>query len=453
MAPSKGGRLPWSGEILYGSDMGVDRSPNGAERLGQLAMDSVLSNSNVVVVVLDPEMNVCWVSPSAVTYGVDPVGTSIVELVHADDLDRVATTFDMSGGPDRYQVSRLTNVVIPVRIVTPARVVPFEATGRWINDDADSWWFVVALIDVTTRVALTDALRTMAVDADEDNSIGALLDACRAVDGIDGAQITWWNSDGALASHGDLDGGHHGVAHIDQVGELNANGRAIAVDGADWAWVFPVLGTDETLGVFAFWGIGPTPEFGWLRVAVAPILDLAGLGLTRSRAQSALAERAVTDPVTGLLNRRGFFDQFPVKHNEWVAVMYVDLDGFKEVNDTWGHTVGDHVLRLVGDRMRNVLSRGDTIARIGGDEFAVLCRWVRPDAAEAIAERVVEALNRDYDVEGLTVPGGASVGVVVGSRKSTGPELLDAADRALLSAKAQGKARMAVAGQPSNVGD
>ena len=134
-----------------------------------------------------------------------------------------------------------------------------------------------------------------------------------------------------------------------------------------------------------------------------------------------------------------------MKHNEWVAVMYVDLDGFKAVNDTWGHTVGDRVLRLVGERMSNALSRGDTIARIGGDEFAVLCRWIRPDAAAAIAERVVAALNRDYNFEGATVPGGASVGVVVGTRKSTGPELLDAADRALLSAKAQGKARMALA--------
>lgn len=427
--------------------MGTD-TPHSAEQLGQLAVASVLADSNVVIVVLDPDMNVCWVSPSAASYGIDPAGVSIVELVHAEDLDRVATTFDMSGGPGRYQASRLTNVVIPVRIVTPSRIVPFEATGRWIQDEAGAWWFVVALVDVTTRVAITEALRVLASDANEQNSIGALLDACRTVDGIDGAQVTWWSSDGSLASRGDLDGAHHGPAHIDRVGEMSPSGRPIAIEGADWARVFPVSGSDGTLGVFACWGSGPVPETGWLRVVVGPLLDLAALGLTRSRAQSALAERAVTDPVTGLLNRRGFFDQFPVKHNEWVAVMYVDLDGFKAVNDTWGHTVGDHVLRMVGDRMRNVLSRGDTIARIGGDEFAVLCRWIRPDAATGIAERVVEVLNRDYDVDGLTVPGGASVGVVVGTRKSTGPELLDAADRALLSAKAQGKARMALVGQP-----
>ena len=113
--------------------------PNNAEMLGRLAVSSVLADSNLVIVVLDPEMNVRWVSPSAAAYGVDPVGASIVELVHADDLERVATSFDMSGGPDSYQASRLTNVVIPVRIETPSRLVPFEATGRWVQDDAEAW--------------------------------------------------------------------------------------------------------------------------------------------------------------------------------------------------------------------------------------------------------------------------------------------------------------------------
>jgi diguanylate cyclase (GGDEF)-like protein len=161
--------------------------------------------------------------------------------------------------------------------------------------------------------------------------------------------------------------------------------------------------------------------------------------------QATLAQRAVTDPVTGLLNRRGFLDEFPVKHNEWVAVMYIDLDHFKQINDNWGHSVGDRVLELVGERLRHVVARRDVVARIGGDEFAVLCRWIRPEAAESIAQRVLDALNVAYDADGVIVPGGASLGLTVGTRSSNGHELLDRADRALLVAKAMGKATLVVA--------
>jgi len=413
--------------------------------LRELAVGSLLGDSSVITVVLDSDMIVQWASPSASSVGVAPVGRSVVELVHADDLDRVATTFSVSA-VDGDRSSLMTNVVIPLRVVTPSRNVPFEATGRWVRTRKGVWYFVVALVDVTTRFATTEALRAIAGESDDQSAVQVLVDACRTFNGIDGAQVMWWSPEGERFSVGDLGSSPEIADHLVPVdGELGALGSSFSLVDYDWAHVFPITGAGEMLGAFGFWGWGPPPEIRFLSVVVAPLLDLAALALTRARAQASLSERANTDPLTGLANRRHFMDQFPVQHNESVAVMYIDLDNFKTVNDFWGHSTGDRVLELVAERIRHAVSKGDVVARLGGDEFAVLCRWIRPAAAPVIADRVVEALNRSYDIDGVRVPGGASVGVAVGTRRSAGPDLVDRADRALMLAKAEGKARLVLA--------
>ena len=410
--------------------------------LRDLAVGSLLGDSSVITVVLDTEMIVRWASPSASSVGVAPVGRSVVELVHADDLDRVVTTFAVNA-IDGDQSSLLTNVVIPLRVVTPTRTVPFEATGRWVRTRTGDWYFVVALVDVATRFATTEALRAIAGATNDESAVNVLVDACRTFNGIDGAQVMWWSVERDRRTVGDLGTSAEVADYLVPVdGELGANGSSFDLHGYDWAHVFPVTSAGEMLGAFGFWGWGPPPEVAFLSVVVAPLIDLAALALTRGRAHATLAARANTDPLTGLANRRSFMDEFPVKHNESVAVMYIDLDRFKDVNDYWGHSIGDRVLQLVGERLRHAVSKGDVVARLGGDEFAVLCRWIRPEAAPLIADRVVEALNRSYDIEGIRVPGGASVGVVVGTRRSAGPDLLDRADRALMQAKAEGRARL-----------
>lgn len=418
-----------------------------ASELRELAVCSLLGDSSVITVVLDTDMIVRWASPSASSVGVAPVGRSVVELVHADDLDRVATTFSVSA-IEGDRSSLMTNVVIPLRVVAPSHLVPFEATGRWVRTREGDWYFVVALVDVTTRFATTEALRAIAGESDDQSAVQVLVDACHTFNGIDGAQVTWWSSEGERFSVGDLGSSPEIADRLVPVdGDLGALGSPFSLVDYDWAHVFPITGAGEMLGAFGFWGWGPPPEVRFLSVVVAPLLDLAALALTRARARASLSERANTDPLTGLANRRYFMDQFPVQHNESVAVMYIDLDNFKTVNDFWGHSIGDCVLQLVAERIRRAVSRGDVVARLGGDEFAVLCRRIRPEAAPVIADRVVEALNRSYDIEGVRVPGGASVGVAVGTRRSAGPDLVDRADRALMLAKAEGKARLVLASE------
>ncbi|MFI7601960.1 putative bifunctional diguanylate cyclase/phosphodiesterase [Actinoplanes sp. NPDC049681] len=171
----------------------------------------------------------------------------------------------------------------------------------------------------------------------------------------------------------------------------------------------------------------------------------------RRRLENDLAHQAFHDGLTGLANRMLFRDRLEqafagaVSAGTHVGVLFVDLDDFKEVNDTLGHAVGDQLLVAVGQRIARAIGPRDTAARMGGDEFAVLVADAAdPGAAEDVAARIVAALRSPVEVsDGLggshVVSGAASVGVAT-SRDATSPtELLRHADLALYLAKGAGK--------------
>jgi diguanylate cyclase (GGDEF)-like protein len=130
-----------------------------------------------------------------------------------------------------------------------------------------------------------------------------------------------------------------------------------------------------------------------------------------------------------------------VKQGESVAVLCLDLDCFKEVNDTLGHPAGDKLLGAVAERLQHCARASDTIARLGGDEFAVIrTRVERPEDVLTMAERIVAAINRPFEVDGHAIVVGASVGIAVApSDGDSADELLKRADMALYAAKAAGR--------------
>jgi diguanylate cyclase (GGDEF)-like protein len=155
---------------------------------------------------------------------------------------------------------------------------------------------------------------------------------------------------------------------------------------------------------------------------------------------------ALHDPLTGLPNRRLLFERLVSalhrcrRSRSLVGIMYIDLDTFKAVNDTFGHRVGDEVLTVAAQRLTTLLRPGDTVARLGGDEFVVLCDDV-PDAShiEPIADRVTDAFGRPFDVSTGPVQVRASIGISIGDWTSTSPErLLEDADTAMFRAKRGG---------------
>lgn len=161
-----------------------------------------------------------------------------------------------------------------------------------------------------------------------------------------------------------------------------------------------------------------------------------------------LRRRADNDPLTGLPNRNRLQDLFATglrRHGErdGIAFHYIDLDDFKPVNDTFGHPVGDEVLRIVAQRLQQVVRRDDLVVRMGGDEFAIVQTGIDDaSAADVLAAKVVAAIAEPIAVPGRAVEVGASVGVAVcRSHAGTLKDISDAADRSLYQAKSAGGRR------------
>lgn len=164
--------------------------------------------------------------------------------------------------------------------------------------------------------------------------------------------------------------------------------------------------------------------------------------LARSRLITELTLMARTDGLTGLASRGVFSAQVArcvpesQRRGERVAVLYIDLNGFKIVNDRFGHHVGDMLVKLVADRLVGYSRPGQLIARLGGDEFAILIeRVVDPSAVVGHARRMVEAISRECVVDGHSLSIGASIGIAFSSASTAADELLRDADMAMYEAK------------------
>ena len=191
----------------------------------------------------------------------------------------------------------------------------------------------------------------------------------------------------------------------------------------------------------------------WAAMALALAMTAVVVVTLRERADQLLRRlegQALADPLTGLANRRSFDDELHIA-GAWaertgrpLALVTVDLDYFKAINDTYGHAVGDQALQAVAGALRSVAEREDVVARLGGDEFVMLLRADRRGAL-----RTISALGDS--VAGLTElpsgPPGLSIGLaVLPDHASSVEELLAASDAALYEAKSRGRGRVAVAG-------
>jgi diguanylate cyclase (GGDEF)-like protein len=228
-----------------------------------------------------------------------------------------------------------------------------------------------------------------------------------------------------------------------EVGNVASVSAPITVGGVDIGSIVAGVTTDpERLAI--------TPR---LADQLAGLAAQAGIAVDNARLVDAIRFQAVHDPLTGLPNRALILDRTEQmlsrgrRTAQPVAALFIDLDGFKNINDTLGHGVGDQVLRAVTERLCMTVRESDSIGRLGGDEFVVLAEGVDEEAGpELVAERLLGVLREPFDLDDVTrgrLRLTASIGIATGTRPSAA-ELLRDADIALYEAKAAGKDCFAV---------
>jgi len=168
--------------------------------------------------------------------------------------------------------------------------------------------------------------------------------------------------------------------------------------------------------------------------------------------QRQLEALASSDALTGLPNRRVFDDRLEhaiqriLRTRETVALLFVDLDGFKHINDTYGHDVGDKCLQKVAARLQSCVRRGDSLCRLGGDEFVAILEGGEPsNDATYVAERIVETCRELLTIGNRTFRLSASVGVAISGRDGdNATSLLRSADHAMYVAKRAGGSAVSI---------
>jgi diguanylate cyclase (GGDEF)-like protein/PAS domain S-box-containing protein len=218
----------------------------------------------------------------------------------------------------------------------------------------------------------------------------------------------------------------HGAEH-----SLQSEQRYVAMDGRV-RWVLHGITVVP----------GPDGRPAWFAVSAQDITERRHSEQALRDLSDELAARAVRDPLTGLANRSLLEERLravlarDARTGDSSGLLYLDLDGFKAVNDEHGHQVGDAVLRAVADRLGVAVRPSDTLARIGGDEFVVLVEGATIEGVAALADRLRDSVGRPIDVDGLNLNVGVSVGVAMSKAGASEPAaLLARADRGMYAEK------------------
>lgn len=234
--------------------------------------------------------------------------------------------------------------------------------------------------------------------------------------------------------------------------------RAIE-EGLAAVFSFPLRDYDHKLGALDLYRTTTGTMDAEAMAAAQTLADVTTAYLLNAQARADLEEsserdrhRSLHDPLTGLPNRTLLVERLDHamlrcrRSKRMLAVFYTDLDGFKSINDTYGHQVGDELLVAVAERLTNLLRPGDTVARLSGDEFVILCEDLdEAQQAEPLAERIGAAMSEPFVVSGSQLHVSASVGIAFAGLADNIPHsVLDQADAAMYEAKRQGGGRHAI---------
>jgi len=162
-------------------------------------------------------------------------------------------------------------------------------------------------------------------------------------------------------------------------------------------------------------------------------------------AEEELERLSLVDSMTGVANRRHFEERLAAalhrsqRQHEAISLLCLDIDNFKQINDNYGHPVGDAVLKAFADRLQSCVRTEDVVARLGGDEFAILIENPLPESGEIVAQKLLAIMQKPMQIDGMTVQVSASIGVAFSKQNSSSDALMKLADQALYAAKSAGR--------------
>jgi diguanylate cyclase (GGDEF)-like protein/PAS domain S-box-containing protein len=436
---------------------------------------ALLAQVTDAVTIVDPDGRVRDVLPGGITQtlGYEPddlIGTDIFDLVHPKDRELAIEAYLRAIGPDEQDA-----VVLRIRHKDGVWRQLEVSANNLLDDDAVNG-IVVTARDVTERV-MADALLNAENDILEEVAVGApissvLDEICRMVDAhVRGGVTTVWLVDEErnqlVATAGpnaeplptiDSSLSIQGVGYVSGLPSDTISVSAVAT-GPEWepwrasalasgigsSWTRPIR--DETGAVYGAL-ITYRSDVREPTVLEAKAFELAarlaGVAVHRARDAERLAYAATHDLVTGLPNRRLFLDrleQAVARQRRGArppAVLFVDLDRFKQVNDRAGHAAGDEVLRILASRLERTVRPTDVVARFGGDEFSVLCDETSEEEALAVADRLLAAICEPVELAGRHHHVSASFGIAAGRTGVSHDSLVRRADVAMYRAKTQG---------------
>jgi diguanylate cyclase (GGDEF)-like protein/PAS domain S-box-containing protein len=397
------------------------------------------------VVVADADGNLVWGNPAAErTFGLanaEIVGRSGLEFLHPEDIELAAASLESVR-------DKTVGSPIELRVKTPTGWKLVELIGANLVGKEPIDGLIWCFRDLTERrrweVATNDIERFRSL-VHNSASILLLLDRSGTVQSVSAAITRMLGHDQALVEGHPLDDlvvqadrpALEAALDIARDGEQSAEGPTIVeVDLRRRDGGVPVPCELSIVNLL------DDPTVNGLVVSAHNITQLRST-------RDALERLATRDPLTGLPNRKLILDRIEQMQKRGRrtghdgAVLFVDLDRFKDVNDSLGHRVGDDVLRQAAIRFQGALRESDSIGRLGGDEFVVLVEGSGVDDAEAAAQRLLESLTVPFAVHSAARPQlaiSASIGIVSGSYASAEDLLMDA-DVALYEAKAAGRNR------------